>query len=56
MAKRWSTQHDDFDENIATIGRGGVVQTRRLSLQKDSEMSFGGKSKCEPYNDTADTL
>ena len=56
MARRWSTQHDDFDENIAGLGRGGVMRTRGLPLQENSEMSFGETIKYEPYSDTADTL
>ena len=52
--ERRDIQHDDFDENIAANGRGAVVRTRRLTLQKHREMSFGGISKCEPYSDLAD--
>ena len=53
--ERRGTQRDDFDENIAANGRGAVVRTRRLTLQKHREMSFGGISKCEPYSDVSAT-
>ena len=55
MAKRWGTQHDDFDENIAAMhrpwwcGRGVCLDNSTANQISECE-----KSKCEPYSDLSD--
>ena len=52
--ERSDIQHDDFDENIAANGRGGVYGRGVVSVCNHRVFIFCGISKCEPYSDTAD--
>ena len=52
--ERRDIQHDDFDENIAANGRGGLYGRGVVSVEYHRVFIFCGISKCEPYSDTAD--
>ena len=49
--RRRDIQHDDFDENIAANGWGGLYGRGVVSVEYHRVFIFSGISKCEPYSD-----
>ena len=54
--ERRDIHHDDFDENIAVNGRGGLYGRGVVNMYYHRVFIFCGISKCEPYSDVSDTL
>ena len=54
--ERRDIQHDDFDENIAANGRGGLYGRGVVSVEYHHVFINCRISKCEPYSDVSATL